>query len=348
MSELDYRAELPPKDGRAETMLQLEETKAKLKAARLRLLETDLTLDAIKASDSCRMTAPLRQLERRWKRQVRLLLLCAGKLPVWTLTGQLPRRIRAWRRSRASDAAMTAEAAREASLPPSSAQPPPPAPPKSGGKTILIADDSVPRPDQAAGARCTMAVIEALLAEGWSVTFWPHKRTGGDHYTETLEALGVCVLDYRFCRDIEPYLDQHGAQFDHRMLMRPYVAARLLPSVLRGSCAPVLSYFGHDLHFARRGLEALQKNDPDLTYWAERAQAVERAIWRVVDLVLYLSEDEARVVREMEPGVDARQSLHTLIPRSLAARRRHAANFCCSLAACAIRQTRTRCCGLPK
>ena len=151
-----------------------------------------------------------------------------------------------------------------------------------------------------------MAVIEALLAEGWSVTFWPHNRTGGDHYTETLEALGVLVLDYRFCRDIEPYLDLYGSQFDHIMLMRPYVAARLLPSVLRGSCTPILSYFGHDLHFARQGLEALQKNDPDLTYWAEQVEAVERAVWRVVDLVLYLSEDEARIVREMEPGVEAR------------------------------------------
>ncbi len=260
-----------------------------------------MRLDDVLASNSWQMTAVVRWLERRWERPF-LLMLRGAKMMAWTVTGQLPRRIRAWRTSRIRAAV---GAMQEVSLPPSTAKLREPSSPAAGGKTILIIDQSVPMPDRHAGARASMAVIESLTGVGWSVSFWPFDRAERGNYTRRLEALGVSVLDHRFNGSIEIYLDERGSQFDHVMIMRPHIAKTVLPAVLRGTRA-MISYYGHDLHFARLALEALRHDDPELAYKSERTRAVERAIWRAVDVVLYLSEEEAALVRQMEPGVDAR------------------------------------------
>ncbi len=46
--------------------------------------------------------------------------------------------------------------------------------------------------------------------------------------------------------------------------------------------------------------------DPDLAELAEIMRANERGIWRLVDTVLYPSEDETKAVIEQEPLVSAR------------------------------------------
>ena len=302
MSKPENGAASPSRDGSAGTVLALATMQSKLNTTRLRLFEADRLLDEMRASRSWRLTAPFRRLEPNRKRLAELALR-AAKLAAWMVTGQLSSRVRSWRRSRARPSVSSASAPK---LPPSFADPAAPAPPAPGGKTILIVDYAVPKPDQEAGGRCTMAVIEALLVEGWSVTFWPRDRAEGGHYTRNLEALNVPVLDHRFHGGIEAYLGLYGSHFDHIMLMRPHVAGGLLRSVLCASHTSLLSYFGHDLHFARVRGEAAYNDDPDAAHRAERLQAVERAIWRAVDVVLYLSEDEASIVRQLEPGVDAR------------------------------------------
>lgn len=280
---------------------ELVSTRRKLNITRLRLFEADLRIDAMVVSDSWQFTAPLRWLERHWAGPLRLVVRSA-KAMAWTVTGQLPRRIRAWRRSRNRAAT---EAVQEAMLPSSTASMPLPAQSAPGGKTILIVDESVPMADRSAGGRTSQALIAALLTEGWSAIFWPFDRQAGGNYARDLEVLGIPVLDHRFNGGIEMFLDQHGSGLDHVMLMRPHIAAALLPAVLRGTRA-LISYYGHDLHFARMALEARQHDDLEQAYKAERMRATERAIWRAVDVVLYPSESEAAIVRQMEPGVDAR------------------------------------------
>lgn len=277
-------------------------TRARFNATRLRLFETDQLVDSMRASNSWQLTAPLRWLQQHWP-VLATLLIRTMKVIGWTVSGQLPRHIRAWcgsRFQRRSTAASTVLAQRQLPYGRSSF-----AWPETEGMKILVADESVPRPDQSAGERCTMAILEALRAEGWIVVFWPYDRADAGLYTRDLEALGIVVLDDRFYQSLEDFLKQHGASLDQIMIMRPHVAAALLPAVLGGSHA-ALSYQGHDLHFSRQMLEAAYKDNPDLTYYADRMQAIERAIWKVVDLVLYLSEDEVEMVRKLEPGVDAR------------------------------------------
>ena len=170
---------------------------------------------------------------------------------------------------------------------------------------MLIIDQTVLKPDQDAGSRCTMSTVIAFREAGWAVYLWPHDRSFGGRYTADLEAVGVCVLDARQQGGLGDWLRQFGPGLDHVALSRPRIAQDALPDVLRWVTCRI-SFMGHDLHFARQGLKATQLDDPLLQHEADRFLALERSIWRVVDVVLYLSEDEAAVVRELEPGVEAR------------------------------------------
>jgi glycosyltransferase involved in cell wall biosynthesis len=70
-----------------------------------------------------------------------------------------------------------------------------------------------------------------------------------------------------------------------------------------------LLYYGADLHFARMRLEARVLGDLRIAREANAMEALERSVWRDVDVVLYPSDEEAAMVRRMEPGVVARKLL---------------------------------------
>jgi glycosyltransferase involved in cell wall biosynthesis len=113
------------------------------------------------------------------------------------------------------------------------------------------------------------------------------------------------VVDNRFGGDWESWLEKHGPNLDHIMLMRPGIATALLPAALRHSDAR-LSYYGHDLHFARYRQEAELNANGDMLEIADVMESRECGVWRAVDVVLYPSADEAATVQRLEPGVDAR------------------------------------------
>lgn len=279
---------------------ELARLRGQLAAARLRLFETEAELDHHDASDLSIITGPLRRFADQRPRAARFILWII-KAVVWTTTGELPRWLRAWRRARSGAVEPQAALPNESGL----SVPADPTSPLPGSGRILIADESVCKPDQSAGSRSTMSTIAALREAGWAVTLWAHDRQFGGRYTFELETLGVCVLDARWSDTLERWLDQHGPSLDHVMLMRPAIARSLLPSILK-SVTGQISYQGVDLHFARLALTAQQLDDPLIEYSSKRSLALERRIWRAVDVVLYLSEDEAGEVRRLEPGTDAR------------------------------------------
>ena len=271
----------PPTDGNGPG-LTARRVRDQLALARLRLLHD---------SPSWQLAAPLRVLEKTCPRLVRTGLL-ATKFVYWTCKGQLPARLKAWRR--------------QPDLSGTKAELPDPAPPvriaSPGRKSILIADMCVPELDRGAGFRTTFALISCFLAEGWSVTFWPDDRRYAGAHTRYLEDLGVAVADERLTGGIDAWIAEHGNALDHVLLMRPAMTMALLPPVLRGTRA-VISYYGHDLHFVRLRREAALQNDPDLADRAERMLTIERHVWRLVDYVFYPSRDEIDIVEKLEPGV---------------------------------------------
>jgi glycosyltransferase involved in cell wall biosynthesis len=266
-----------------------------LRLARLRLLESDRQSEAMRRSNSWWLTAPLRSAGRRWPGGARRAMQ-AVKLAAWAASLQLPARLRGQCAIAAVPPAI--DISGDISGPPIDASLPP------GRRRILIADERVPRPDRDAGSRSTLSVMAALLEAGWGVAFWPQERGYAGPYAEALAAQGVAVIDGRWRGGFADWLHAQGGALDHALLMRPRPASALLADVLRHSRAAI-SYYGHDVHGVRLRRAAEVRRDPFLADMAERELALERQIWRAVDVVLYPSEVETAFVRACEPGVTA-------------------------------------------
>jgi GT2 family glycosyltransferase len=173
-------------------------------------------------------------------------------------------------------------------------------------KIALIVDHYIPQPDRDAGSRTMVAFIDALLAAGWLVKFWPDNLWFDQEYGTRLQARGVEVIHgWKRQGGFERYLREHGAELDAVMLSRPHVAPAYLESLRRAAPDLRVVYYGHDLHFRRMLDEARVTGREDLVEAARKMEQEERAIWRKVDLVLYPSQDEAAAVASLEPEAKA-------------------------------------------
>ncbi len=277
----------------------LRDARAILARTRLHLLEADTRLHDADLHDLAPVLAWFSRFGRRYPR-VAQLLMRGGKFLAWAATGRLGRYLRADRRRRGQQRAQRTGADVAAAA----TAPRPAASPVAGGGRMLIVEHSVPKPDQSAGARYTLSMIRALREMGWSITMWTYERTHGGRYSEDLEALGVCVLDARWPRSFAQWLEDNGEALDHVMMLWPRVTRDLLPEVLRGTPARI-SYHGIDLHFARIALQAARLDDPFMEQESAQYLAMERQIWRAVDVSVYLSQEEADEVLRLEPAVAA-------------------------------------------
>lgn len=161
-----------------------------------------------------------------------------------------------------------------------------------GGKTALIIDHYVPQPDQDAGSKTIMAMIEALMAAGYVVKFWPDNLIYDAEYTPALQRMGVEVAYGPI--SFEQWILENGEAIDLVLLSRPTVAPRYIEP-LRAETGAKLVYYGHDLHFQRMRMEAELRGDKTLAADAVVTEGVERGIFRQVDVVLYPSPEEAAV-----------------------------------------------------
>ena len=177
-------------------------------------------------------------------------------------------------------------------------------------KIALVVDHYVPQPDRDAGSRSMTAFIDALLAAGWVVKFWPDNLWFDPEYAPQLQARGVEVIyGSRRSGGLDRYLDEAGAEIDAVLLSRPHVAEPLVGVLRRKAPQARIVYYGHDLHFRRLQREAATTGREELKREARHCERRERAVWRAVDLVLYPSIEEAAEVCALEPGVEARAML---------------------------------------
>ena len=192
--------------------------------------------------------------------------------------------------------------------------------PKGGPRrVVLVADNNLPTPDQDAGSRATLSVVEALLAAGHAVKFWPLNGLDMPPYRAAMEQLGVeCLAGRR--PPFADWLREHAGQLDQVVLSRPHVAAALLPALRQHAPDVPRLFYGHDLHHARLRREAalLDAADPrraaSLRAEADAAEAEERAAWAGCDLTIYLSEEETAAVRALAPGTEAMTLLSFSMP----------------------------------
>lgn len=173
-----------------------------------------------------------------------------------------------------------------------------------GKKIALVVDHYIPQPDRDAGSRTMMAFIEALLDLGWLVKFWPDNLWFDLDYGSVLQKRGVEVIHgERWYGGFGRYMKENGSQFDAVLLSRPHISLPYVRATRDSSSARIL-YYGHDLHFRRLAREAEVTGRESAASECARMEALERSIWRSVDLVLYPSQDEADEVAALEPGVE--------------------------------------------
>jgi GT2 family glycosyltransferase/SAM-dependent methyltransferase/glycosyltransferase involved in cell wall biosynthesis len=188
-------------------------------------------------------------------------------------------------------------------------------------KITLVIDHAVPQPDHDAGSRAILSFMEALIATGRVVKFFPANRAAPAVYTRALQRRGIEVFYEPWCGKFDEWIAATGTEIDEVLLSRPNVAEECL-GPLRAYCRAPIVYFGHDLHHARLRRELKADQDPARRAAADAMEALERRVWREVDLVLYPSEEEAAAVRALEPGVAVRAVPIYSLPPPLPARDR--------------------------
>jgi glycosyltransferase involved in cell wall biosynthesis len=147
--------------------------------------------------------------------------------------------------------------------------------------------------------------MDALIDSGRVVKFFPANGLRSPGYTETLQRRGIEVLYGPWTGSFAEWIAANGAEIDEVLVSRPGVAEEVLDQLAMHCRAPVV-FYGHDLHHARMRLEPGADKDPAKLAAADAAEAQERRIWRSVDVVLYLSEQEAAEARRLEPGIVAK------------------------------------------
>jgi GT2 family glycosyltransferase len=172
-------------------------------------------------------------------------------------------------------------------------------------KCVVIVDHYVPQPDRDAGSRTMFAFIQCLLQLGCNVKFWPDNLWFDPVYTPRLQQLGVEVIYGPEYRDgFENWLRSSEGQITQVMLSRPHVAEGYL-AILKKFPGIHVSYYGHDLHFARMQNEASLTGDKSLLKDAERCLAQELLIWSSVDVVLYPSDEETAYIQRNHQHIQA-------------------------------------------
>jgi len=173
-----------------------------------------------------------------------------------------------------------------------------------GKRVALVIDHYVPQPDRDAGSRTMMAFMEAFLRAGRIVKFWTDNGAYSAGYTEALQDRGIEVIYGPTGGSFESWIAENGQDIDGVLLSRPHTSGKYIAPLRHHSTAR-LAYYGHDLHGMRMRNQAAATSDTALAAAAEAAERQEREIWRRVDVVLYPSEDEARIAASLEPGITA-------------------------------------------
>lgn len=166
---------------------------------------------------------------------------------------------------------------------------------------ILILDYALPTPDRDAGSRTAFEHIVCLVELGYEAYFWPSNGLDVPRYAHPLRRLGVSVIAGYLRPSLKAWLAKRPGVIRHVLLNRPNVAEIYLET-LRAANLPIL-YYGHDLHFARLGMEAERTGDATIVAKAEEAERLERKIWRRVAVSTYPASDEADRVAALEPHV---------------------------------------------
>lgn len=166
-------------------------------------------------------------------------------------------------------------------------------------RVVLVIDHYVPQPDCDAGSR-TMAQFMCLFQQmGMCVKFWPHNLWFDPVYTPRLQQMGIETFHGLECHNgFKTWVREFGRHIDYFLLSRPDVAITYIELIRKYSSATIL-YYGHDIHHLRiRDQMRLDPGNRALNRECGRLEALEKKIWRSVDIAYYPSDLETTYVTQ--------------------------------------------------
>ncbi len=177
---------------------------------------------------------------------------------------------------------------------------------RSTGSRVVVFDHEIPAPDQDSGSLRMASLLQILAESGRRVTFVPHNRGLREPYTTQFHQMGIEVSHGH--EDWRKLIADYAPDLEMIICSRPSVAADIFPQVVEAAPAVPLVYDMVDFH----GLRLRRRGDSDGSTGRRHADAMvelERAMVRMADVTIAITEDEAAMVRELEP-----QARVTVVP----------------------------------
>ena len=168
-------------------------------------------------------------------------------------------------------------------------------------KTILVVDNSVPRPDQDSGSNDTFQYMRALLCFGYHVIFVPQDGLYLARYTQALQAMGVECWYKPYAESFYHAIQLLKGRFDAVLVFRFNVAQDLLPALHEFTPNVPVILETVDLHYLRESRFADLTGNLSDHYRAAKMKADELSVIDAVDAVIVLSEHELQLLRGERP-----------------------------------------------
>jgi len=168
------------------------------------------------------------------------------------------------------------------------------------GPSVALVFPDVPDPDRSAGHRRAFEMALAMRACGYSTTVAALRSQGFEVAAARLRAAGVEVHAADDGTDLGALM---GRGFDVAVVAFHALAARMVPVVRALSPRTRVVVDSVDIHFLRMRREARLAGNPAKLAQAEAVREAELAAYRAADVVVAITPEEQRLLRELLPGV---------------------------------------------
>jgi glycosyltransferase involved in cell wall biosynthesis len=171
---------------------------------------------------------------------------------------------------------------------------------RPAGRTVALVFPDVPDPDRSAGHRRAFEMALAMRACGYDTTVAALRSRGFDVAAARLRAAGIHVHAADAGCDVGALM---GRGFDVAVVAFHALAARIVPVVRALSPRTRVVVDSVDVHFLRMRREAALTADRALLARADAEREAELAAYRAADVVVAITADEQRLLRELLPGM---------------------------------------------
>jgi GT2 family glycosyltransferase/glycosyltransferase involved in cell wall biosynthesis len=192
-------------------------------------------------------------------------------------------------------------------------------------RTVLVIDESTPRPDRDSGSVRLVNLMRLLREENAHVVFLPADRAHDGVHTTALQQLGVEAWHAPYAGRPAAWLRKHGRRFDTVVVCRHFVAREFLPALREHAPQARIVFDSIDLHYLRERRGGELAGDAVLLRAAERTRALELDVIARSDATLVVSETERELLATDAPRarVEVLSNLHRIAGPGLPFAQRH-------------------------